>query len=102
MALVALLAAYRQRQTQILSWLLPLTIGHGFALLYELYDFSFRLFYLKATLASTIIAYGFGFAGALIALYTTWRVLKFVKDMPVKGIAALPEEGIWPPPPTRL
>jgi len=101
MVLIALLVAYRQRQTQIVSWLLPLTIGHGVALLYELYDFSFRYFYLRASLASSIIAYGFGFAGALISLYTTWRVLEFVKNLPVRGAAALPEEGVWPPPPTR-
>ena len=101
MVVAAVLAAHRQKQKAVLSWLVPLAVGHGFGLLYEIYDLGYRFLYLRASLASTVAAYGLLCLGALISLYTTWRVLQFVTHLPSRE-TPVQNEGVWPPPPTRM
>ena len=100
MTVIAVLAASRQKQKAVLSWLVPLAVGHGFGLLYELYDLSYRFFHLRPTLFSAEFSYGLLSVGALVGLYTAWRVLQFVTHLPITGTAAQ-DEGVWPPPPTQ-
>ena len=104
MMVIAVLAAYRKQQRAVLSWLLPLAIGHGLGLLYSLCDLTFRLLHLRSNLAWDTFAYTTLAADGIVVVYASWRVLTFVTHLPIMGgtiKGAALQEGVWPPPPTQ-
>ena len=105
MVYMAMSFALRQKQQIVLKWLLPLTLVHTIGLVFYVYQLGFRLLHLRAGLISTMAAYGFGVIGGLVSLYTTWRILDFVKGFQLGGsqfTSSKPhEEDVWPPPPIQ-
>lgn len=102
LAYAAVGVALRQRQKEVLKWLIPVALGHTLAALFFLYDWMYRLFHLKPSLASLSIGYGIEITSGFLSLYVAWRIYLFVcNGWPKNGVPNEPEEGVWPPPPTR-
>lgn len=105
MVYLAVGLAMRQKQTALLSWLVPLALVNTVAALLSFYSFGFRLLHLRANVVSAVIAYGFGMINFAAAMYAAWRILAFVRGYAFTSVSqqnvSQQEEGVWPPPPTR-